>query len=127
LNANSRVDARDSVLSDLRREIHGPIPGELFIGSPLILDNGLLVMTSRKNVGPFHHPESGQEVLNIRMPPSLRYGVGVLYPKGDMDSNSETEITPNVFLDENEQETVIENADPIDVLPEFMSDSVDDS
>ena len=123
---NSRVDARDTVLSDLRREIHGPIPGELFIGSPLTLDNGILVMTSRKIIGPFHHPETGEEVLSVRMPPSLRYGVGVLYPKGDMDSNSEINITPNVFLDESEQEAILAGADPVNVLSEFASDAVDD-
>lgn len=123
---NSRVDARDTVLSDLRREIHGPIPGELFIGSPLTLDNGILVMTSRKIIGPFHHPETGEEVLSVRMPPSLRYGVGVLYPKGDMDSNSEIDITPNVFLDESEQGAILAGADPISVLSEFASDAVDD-
>jgi hypothetical protein len=123
---NSRVDARDTVLTELRREIHGPIPGELFVGSPLTLDNGILVMTSRKIVGPFHHPETGEEVLSIRMPPSLRYGVGVLYPKDDMDSNSEIDITSNIFLDESEQETIIADADPIRVLSEFTSDSNDD-
>lgn len=123
---NSRVDARDTVLRELRREIHGPMPGELFVGSPLTLDNGILVMTSGKIVGPFHHPETGEEVLSIRMPPSLRYGVGVLYPKGDVNSNSEIDITPNVFLDEDEQEAIIASADPISVLSEFASDAVDD-
>ncbi len=124
--ANSRVVARETVLSELRREIHGPVPGELFIGSPLTLNDGLLSMTNRKIVGPFHHPETGEEVLSIRMPPSLRYGVGVLYPKGDLDANSETEFTPNIFLNENEQKIVIENADSINVLPEFASDTADD-
>jgi hypothetical protein len=123
---NSRVNARDTVLSELRREIHGPIPGELFVGSPLTLDNGILVMTSRKIVGPFHHPVTGEEVLSIRMPPSLRYGVGVLYPKGDVDLNLDINITPNIFLDEHEQETIIASADPISALSEFASDAVDD-
>jgi hypothetical protein len=126
LITNSRVDARDSILTDLRREIHGPIPGELFIGSPLTLENGLLIMTSRKIVGPFHHPETGEEVLNVRMPPSLRYGVGLLYPKGDLDTNAEIDIAPNVFLNEFEQEMVIEFADPITPLSEFVTDAGDD-
>lgn len=123
---NSRVDARDAVLRELRREIHGPIPGELFVGSPLTLDKGILVMTDRKIVGPFHHPETGEEVLSIRMPPSLRYGVGVLYPRGDIDSNSGSDITSNVFLNEDEQESILANVDPIQVLSEFASDAVDD-
>ena len=45
MNTNSRVEARDSVLSDLRHEIFGPKKSELFIGSPLSLENGVLVCT----------------------------------------------------------------------------------
>jgi hypothetical protein len=126
VNTNSRVNARDSVLSDLRREIFGPEKSELFIGSPLSLENGLLIMSSRKIVGPFYHPETGQEVLNLRMPPSLRYGVGVLYPKGESDSNTENSLTPNNFLDESEQEKVVENTDPVASLSEYAADAVDD-
>jgi len=124
--ANPRVDARESVLDELRREIHGPIPGELYIGTALTLENGLLVMQSRKSVGPFHHPETGQEVLNVRMPPSLRYGVGVLYPKGEVALNADDEINPNIFLSEKEQFEAIENSEPINNLPETIFELVDD-
>ena len=123
---NSRVAARDLVLTDLRREIYGPIPSELFYGSPLSLENGLLIMNSRKTVGPFHHPVTGEEILNLRMPPSLRYGVGVLYPKGDSDSNTENGITTNIFLDEAEQRVVIDNADTLTLLPDYATDAEDD-
>jgi hypothetical protein len=126
MTMNSRVAARDSVLTDLRREIYGPIQSELFYGSPLSLENGLLIMASRKTVGPFHHPVTGEEILNLRMPPSLRYGVGVLYPKGDSDSNSENGITPNTFLDEAEQRVVIDNADTLTLLPDYATDAEDD-
>jgi hypothetical protein len=126
VNTNSRVKARDSVLSDLRHEIFGPKKSELFIGSPLSLENGVLVMSSRKIVGPFYHPETGQEVLNLRMPPSLRYGVGVLYPKGESDSNTENSLTPNNFLDESEQEKAVQDFDTITSISEYATDAVDD-
>jgi hypothetical protein len=79
---NSKVEARGSVVSELRREIYGPLPTEVSIGSPLVLEQGTYKLPSRDIEGPFYCPATGQEAINnSRINPHLKYGVGVLNPR----------------------------------------------
>ena len=86
--SNTKVEARTSVISELRREIYGPSPSEISIGSPLVLDQGSYKLVSRDIEGPFYCPTSGEEAINnSRINPHLKYGVGVLNPRfGSLDT-----------------------------------------
>ena len=62
--SNTKVEARTSVISELRREIYGPLPSEISIGSPLVLEQGTYKLVSRDVEGPFYCPTSGEEAIN---------------------------------------------------------------
>jgi hypothetical protein len=101
---NSKVAARSSVISELRREIYGPLSTEIFIGSALELEQGVYKLTSRDVEGPFYCPTSGEEAINnSRINPHLKYGVGVLNPRFDRIDNGEV-ILDNSLLTEEESE-----------------------
>ena len=90
--SNTKVKARTSVISELRREIYGPLPSEISIGSPLVLEQGSYKLVSRDVEGPFYCPTSGEEAINnSRINPHLKYGVGVLNPRfGSLDMGEVT-------------------------------------
>ena len=68
---------RESVHLALVRELLGPAQ----IGRPLIVAPGPAFASASEAYGPWVDQETGEEVLD-RDPPTKRYGVGVLYPRG---------------------------------------------
>lgn len=98
---NPRVEARNRIIFELRREVFGPLPDELGIGSPLEFTDGLYKLLSRDIEGPFFCPMSGEEVLNnSRINPYLKYGVGVLNPRFEDVNQNETVFDLTYLADE---------------------------
>jgi len=90
------------MISELRREIFGPLPTEVYVGSPLQLDQGVYKLVSRDAQGPFYCPMSGEEAINnSRINPFLKYGVGVLNPRFEQSGNDEV-VLENSLLTEAE-------------------------
>jgi hypothetical protein len=99
--SNSKVEARTTVISELRREIYGPLPGENFIGSPLVIEQSTYKLMSRDVEGPFYCPTSGEETINnSRINPHLKYGVGVLNPRFDHFDNGEVILDTSLLTEE---------------------------
>jgi hypothetical protein len=99
--SNSRVEARSVVVSELRREIFGPEPAELYIGSPLLLEQGTYKLVSRQTEGPFYCPISGEEAMDSsRINPHLKYGVGVLNPRFDHSGSGEVYLDTSLLTED---------------------------
>ena len=99
--SNTKVEARTSVISELRREIYGPLPSEISIGSPLVLEHGSYKLASRDVEGPFYCPTSGEEAINnSRINPHLKYGVGVLNPRFDSLDTNEVTLDASLLTEE---------------------------
>jgi len=99
--SNSKVEARATVISELRREIYGPLPREISIGSPLVLEQGTYKLVSKDVEGPFYCPTSGEEAINnSRINPHLKYGVGVLNPRFDRSNNIEVVLDTSLLTEE---------------------------
>lgn len=78
----SRVAARDTVESSVRRELFGPSEEEAPTGTPIDCSSGSLRFDSKEESrGQFHDETTLQEILT-QSDPLRRYGIGVLYNGG---------------------------------------------
>jgi len=123
---NSKVEARSSVIAELRREIYGPLPTEIHVGSPLVLEQGIYKLTSRDVEGPFFCPASGEEAINnSRINPHLKYGVGVLNPRfNHLDQSDVTQ--DNSLLTEEDSEINPKTDFQVNDLPQDNLDFEDE-
>jgi hypothetical protein len=126
---NSKIEAREEVISELRREIFGPISGEKFVGSPLDLDQGVYRLSSRDIEGPFHCPSSGEEAINnSRINPHLKYGVGILNPRFEHSYQINDAVDFNFLSEEelqNNPRSHLEVGDYHDFNTDFEDDLLD--
>lgn len=97
------VRDRESVLAAIREELLGPAPS----GNPIDCSRPLQ-LTKEEGYGPYRQEGSGEEIL-LRDPPTKRYGLGVLFPKG-LPAAEEEEMPPALVTGEPEGEGVAETA-----------------
>lgn len=73
------VANREQVYNWLRKELVGPSPQ----GKEIDCNEELVFADKQISYGPWKHARTGEEIL-LRDSPTVRYGVGVLYPKGSL-------------------------------------------
>ena len=92
--------ARQSLVSDLRRELVGPDP----LGKEVDCAAQLAFDTFEAAAGPYRQASSGEEILTGDRP-LKRYGIGVLYPIGlKIEDEPETSETEEQLLEELSEE-----------------------
>jgi hypothetical protein len=75
---------RDRIIQDLREELVGPSPQ----GKPINCSGPIKFESDKDFYGPWRQ-DNGEEILQ-RDPPTVRYGVGVLYPLGTPADNQDS-------------------------------------
>ncbi|MEK0264870.1 helicase-related protein [Bifidobacterium mongoliense] len=84
----SGIKARDAVEAAVRRELFGPSETDKFRGKPLDCSSRDIIFSSKDEARTvFFDKATGQEILS-HTDPLHRYGVGVLYPAGNADTNT---------------------------------------
>lgn len=98
------IAGRRQVISELRKELFGPSPA----GNAIDTSQPIEFDRREDSYGPWFDASSGEEILQ-RDPPTRRYGVGVLYPRG----------TPHADIDdgeagpEDQEATTTEGSSPV--------------
>lgn len=83
------INTRDKMVTSLKEELVGPSPEGTEIDC-----SRLIVLNGKDSYRPYRQMGSGQEILH-RDPPTVRYGVGVLYPVGTRADDGEDAGLPN--------------------------------
>ncbi len=89
----SHIEARDLIITELRRELVGPAPD----GKPLRTE-GLVEFRNDQEAfaNPWYEETTGEEIL-VRVRPSERYGVGILFAYGENNRISSDMTLDNVI------------------------------
>lgn len=97
----SADSGREQVYLELRRELFGPDEGARTFGQPIVLDP-IPILTKEESYGPFHDAVTGEEILT-RDRPTKRYGVGVLYPRGEIRGEVSEDDPPEDSADDDRE------------------------
>jgi hypothetical protein len=102
LSMTKHIENRDKIIQALREELVGPSPQ----GKPINCSDEITFNSGKEGFYSPWRQDNGEEILQ-RDPPTIRYGVGVLYPlntKLENEDLASTQLSKNLTQDNQQEE-----------------------